>query len=103
MTIPSAIILLARSRLALMIGVLVTHVAVTEGSDVQVCSDLFDLDTAVDPASWPIVDLVVCRTVSGLLLFDLPLFSWGEQSSYTTKSLLLIGCTSLGGANDFRR
>ena len=86
-----------------MIRVLVTHVAMTKSSNVQVCSDLFDLDTAVDPACWPIVDLVVCRAVSGLLLLDPSLFSWGKQSSYTTKGLLLIWCTSLGGANDFRR
>jgi hypothetical protein len=86
-----------------MIRVFMAHVAVTKSSNVQVCSDLFDLDTAVNPACRTIVDLVVCRTVSGLLLLDPPLFSWGKQSTYTTKSLLLIGCTSLCGANDLRR
>jgi hypothetical protein len=86
-----------------MIRVFMAHVAVTKSSNVQVCSDLFDLDTAVDPASWTIVDLVVCRTVSGLLLLNSSLLSWCKQSSYTTKSLLLIWCTSLCGANDFRR
>jgi hypothetical protein len=78
------------------------HVAVTKSSNVQICGDLFDLDTAVDPACRSIVDLVVCRTVSGLLLLYPPLLSRGKQSSYTTESLLLIWCTSLGGANDFR-
>jgi len=86
-----------------MIRVFMTHVAVTKSSNVQVRSDLFDLNTAVYPACWAIVDLVVCRTVSGLLLLNPSLLSWGKQSTYTTKSLLLIRCTSLGGANDFRR
>lgn len=98
----SAIIRHEYCELALMIGVLVTHIPMTKSGNVQVGSDLLHLDTTVDSACWSVVDLVVCRAVSGLLLLHFPLFSPGKQPTYTAKRLLLVWCTSLGRADDFR-
>jgi hypothetical protein len=61
-----------------MIRVLEAHVSMAESSDVQVGSDLFDLDTTVNPACGSVVNLVICRSVSRLLLLETTLLPTRE-------------------------
>lgn len=47
--------------------------------DVEICSDLLHLDTAIDSASRPIIHFVVRRSVCRLLLLDALLGLGREQ------------------------
>lgn len=58
-----------------MVRMFKAHIPMTESSDVQIGSDLLDFNTSVNPTRWPIVHLVVCRTVSSLMLLGPPLLS----------------------------
>lgn len=51
-----------------MIGMLKTHIPMTEGCNVQVCSHFFHLDASVDPTRRTILNLVVRRSVGCMAL-----------------------------------
>jgi hypothetical protein len=83
-----------KQRPTRMIRVLVAHVSVSEGGNVQVCSDLLHLYAAIHPTSRTVVDLVVRRTV----LCMLPLDPWfgGEKPAKSRDGPSLTRGMTLG-------
>lgn len=97
-----------KNWLTVMISMLKTHIAMTEGCNVQVCSHFFHLNASVDPTRRTILNLVVRRSV-GCMALRCPAVGrrrrrwrrWKETFD-AWEWRLLVGCPTARGGDDFR-